>query len=189
MVSGVLIPGCICAHRQETSWEHRRMRSTASSSLSWRWNIMSSSHTAAGRQGGWGHLSGHQDIRNSFCFLDESVVPWHWCSYSKSYRPYLKRLIMWMFVTNMTGWWSHLLILDSVLRCTGPSHWPALRVSAPLQIVEEVVIARLPASHGLHRDGLLLLDVEHHVSACVAWLELRRQSTGKELSILMSLRF
>jgi len=48
-------------------------------------------------------LSGHQDIRNSFCFLDESVVPWHWCSYSKSYRPYLKRLIMWMFVTNVTG--------------------------------------------------------------------------------------
>ena len=33
--------------------------------------------------------SGHHDIRNSFCFLELSAVPWHWCSYSKSYNPYL----------------------------------------------------------------------------------------------------
>lgn len=29
-------------------------------------------------------VSGHQDIRNSFCFLEDSDVPWHWCIYSKS---------------------------------------------------------------------------------------------------------
>ena len=39
-------------------------------------------------------LSGHQDIRNSFCFLLDSVVPWHWCSYSKSYSPYLQSPIL-----------------------------------------------------------------------------------------------
>ncbi len=32
-------------------------------------------------------VSGHQDMRNSFCFLLVSVVPWHWWSYSKSNRP------------------------------------------------------------------------------------------------------
>ena len=32
-------------------------------------------------------VSGHQDMRKSFCFFETSVVPWHWCSYSKSYSP------------------------------------------------------------------------------------------------------
>ena len=33
-------------------------------------------------------VSGHQDIKKSFCFLVLSDVPWHWCIYSKSKRPY-----------------------------------------------------------------------------------------------------
>lgn len=36
-------------------------------------------------------VSGHHDIRKSFCFFELSVVPWHWCIYSKSNRPYLER--------------------------------------------------------------------------------------------------
>lgn len=35
-------------------------------------------------------VSGHHDIRKSFCFFELSVVPWHWCIYSKSNRPYLE---------------------------------------------------------------------------------------------------
>lgn len=35
-------------------------------------------------------VSGHQDIKNSFCFFELSDVPWHWCMYSKSKRPYLE---------------------------------------------------------------------------------------------------
>lgn len=43
-------------------------------------------------------VSGHQAIRNSFCFLELSEVPWHWCMYSKSKRPYLQkeREIQWV---------------------------------------------------------------------------------------------
>lgn len=35
-------------------------------------------------------VSGHHDMRKSFCFFELSVVPWHWCIYSKSNRPYLQ---------------------------------------------------------------------------------------------------
>ena len=49
------------------------------------------------------HLSGHQDIKKSFCFLEESVVPWHWCSYSKSYNPYLREKISQFVIWS--SWW------------------------------------------------------------------------------------
>ena len=74
------------------------------------------------------NLSGHQDIRNSFCFLLDSVVPWHWCSYSKSYRPYLKSVknVNQVKKTNMWQDWV--------------KYWPAFNISTFLQVVQEILV-------------------------------------------------
>ena len=101
------------------------------------------------------HLSGHQDIKKSFCFLEESVVPWHWCSYSKSYNPYLREKISQFVIWS--SWWkifSQLWEVDVsffwLVDCQNfvyiPQKFseslflPALCISRFLEVIEEIIV-------------------------------------------------
>lgn len=99
-------------------------------------------------------VSGHHDMRKSFCFLELSDVPWHWCMYSKSNNPYLAKKFFSI----------HFEIIKT------KNILPAFTRSTLLYILEKGVILGITFTNYLHVNLFLITDVENNVAMLLIFL-------------------